>query len=828
MSGISTSTSTLSYLLEWVETALSQKLFSGIVEVLKGITEKMDVSGCILWKVIDDTEIISNPAGCYMFVVAEWFKGEKACALHRLPLVASVTGNAVRLGTAQNVSNIWDDSGVFTHDELLHEANIISMCSIPIRFNDGGHGALNLYRDKLKPFELEELATLEQLAPLIPKFYNAIWDKAGVNLIQDVTKILREAELNSPHSFLNKHQMESTVSSICQEVSRTFECLETSVFMEDLEGFPGTYKLLATTWPGEFEKEAYKASNEEGITGWVLVNKKPVHIFDLLTFKDDLNLLYQGYPGITWNDSLGIRTKKAASNYLRKLSGDRLPPLSWMGAPILRGEIVVGMIRCSMAERGPYYFGRHYIDLLQIIANQISQFWSIWLNRRKMHEENQAFRKLVTSISNVNSFVHNQISRDNQAGMSIIKKALQETQSIVSGAEIIDIRMLDPDRKFLFYEEISTSTQSQTKAKDIQARREYHFPLGDNHPVETEVISKGRVCILEHVDENSLYRTLFPGFKHLLMAPIMVEREVKGIIDVGTIIEREIPEYTKVIYELVGKQLGLYRHLSNAVTNLKESLKKLEQVKQEQIQVFQDFEHQLKTPTMQALQRVQRFMQKRLPLIQGVLNNRVMAENIESEMLAIRALCRKAHLVTLNSALFETLARGELIEINEPFRLTYEYLVPMLIGEARHTRLMVKERNINFHVDEASFEIIRNLIVETDRNLFEQAMGNLLDNAGKYSYINTTVQIFGELKKDKFRVSISNKGIPIRSGEDKLFVQRLVRGARAERMTGEGSGIGLWIVDNIMKAHNGHIIIEPTPPSGCTEIKLAFPIGKAR
>jgi len=48
----------------------------------------------------------------------------------------------------------------------------------------------------------------------------------------------------------------------------------------------------------------------------------------------------------------------------------------------------------------------------------------------------------------------------------------------------------------------------------------------------------------------------------------------------------------------------------------------------------------------------------------------------------------------------------------------------------------------------------------------------------------------------------------------------------AAATTGEGSGIGLWIVENIMEAHNGELIVVPTTSNGVTEIKLVFPLSK--
>jgi len=54
------------------------------------------------------------------------------------------------------------------------------------------------------------------------------------------------------------------------------------------------------------------------------------------------------------------------------------------------------------------------------------------------------------------------------------------------------------------------------------------------------------------------------------------------------------------------------------------------------------------------------------------------------------------------------------------------------------------------------------------------------------------------------------------------------RGWRSElawKSAGEGDGIGLWIVDAIMKAHGGRLQITPTDRLGRNEFRLLFPAG---
>jgi len=55
----------------------------------------------------------------------------------------------------------------------------------------------------------------------------------------------------------------------------------------------------------------------------------------------------------------------------------------------------------------------------------------------------------------------------------------------------------------------------------------------------------------------------------------------------------------------------------------------------------------------------------------------------------------------------------------------------------------------------------------------------------------------------------------------------LVVGAVARLVAGEGSGIGLWIADEIMKAHGGILDIIPTTPERITRIRLMFPIARS-
>jgi two-component system sensor histidine kinase BaeS len=116
--------------------------------------------------------------------------------------------------------------------------------------------------------------------------------------------------------------------------------------------------------------------------------------------------------------------------------------------------------------------------------------------------------------------------------------------------------------------------------------------------------------------------------------------------------------------------------------------------------------------------------------------------------------------------------------------------------------------------------------LSADSQLLLQALNNVVDNAGKYSYRNSTITVFGaRLRQGGFFIGVTNKGIPISPHEVHLVKQRNWRGEAAKSFVGEGTGLGLWIVDHIMRAHGGELQVLPTRSGdGITEVRLAFPL----
>jgi len=99
------------------------------------------------------------------------------------------------------------------------------------------------------------------------------------------------------------------------------------------------------------------------------------------------------------------------------------------------------------------------------------------------------------------------------------------------------------------------------------------------------------------------------------------------------------------------------------------------------------------------------------------------------------------------------------------------------------------------------------IIGNWDAGRLQQALGNVLDNAIKYSGEGTTITVTVSEVNGHARVSVNNQGSSIPSTDiGQLFrpYTRLTTGQHQH-----GSGLGLFISKSIIEAHDGSLRLEP-------------------
>ena len=106
--------------------------------------------------------------------------------------------------------------------------------------------------------------------------------------------------------------------------------------------------------------------------------------------------------------------------------------------------------------------------------------------------------------------------------------------------------------------------------------------------------------------------------------------------------------------------------------------------------------------------------------------------------------------------------------------------------------------------------------VNGDREALGRAIRNLLDNAIKYSPECKTVWVDVQHRDGRVAISVRDRGLGIPPAEQKEVVRKFVRGSSAERAGVKGTGIGLTMVQHIVRAHHGELQVESVPGEGST------------
>lgn len=120
---------------------------------------------------------------------------------------------------------------------------------------------------------------------------------------------------------------------------------------------------------------------------------------------------------------------------------------------------------------------------------------------------------------------------------------------------------------------------------------------------------------------------------------------------------------------------------------------------------------------------------------------------------------------------------------------------------------------------------VEECIAAVDISAFDRIIMNLISNAIKFSKENSCV--FINIWKDEKNVTISvrDQGVGIPKNEQKAIFNRFIQSTKNNKSEYSGSGIGLDLVANLVKAHEGSIELESTEGVG-SEFKVKIPIIK--
>lgn len=108
------------------------------------------------------------------------------------------------------------------------------------------------------------------------------------------------------------------------------------------------------------------------------------------------------------------------------------------------------------------------------------------------------------------------------------------------------------------------------------------------------------------------------------------------------------------------------------------------------------------------------------------------------------------------------------------------------------------------------------LRTRVDAGSLTNAVWNLLDNAVKYSPGGPIVKVTVRAHPDGVAIAVSDNGLGVPAHEHGKIFQRFVRGQQASAVGIKGTGLGLAMVDHIVRAHGGRVELESTEGAGST------------
>ncbi|HET8684356.1 MAG TPA: GAF domain-containing protein [Micromonosporaceae bacterium] len=746
---------------------LAQDSLHGLQALLRTLAEATGATGALLWK--EDGE---RPAAAPS-VVALW--SEDGTARPAPPAVDWFTVEALLSRTPAIPSR----DGANPTNAL----GVPVMAALPVSYPDGLRGALTLLGDaQLAP---DAAGAVLDLLDVLPDLWDILRERQSLGLVRACNEVLNAADVEASGEPLAAGRLGDHLADVCAAVAKALGCRDACVFLRDPAAAADTYELLA--------------SSVRGVPMWSSVRAGVGAVGRAIA---------EGRPAI---DALPEQLPTARDGGPARQGADTL-----MVVPLRSGQQVWGAIACSGPPCG---FTDSDVSLVAPIAPQVAQYWGDWLHRRTIFAENESWRALAAGITDINRLLFKEMRHAAMDDHRVYNAALRMIRRVLPDSDGCDVCQCEetPSGGRLLRPVCGTGTGTGAAARRPRGtgagdggrrtagRRAAVGSGGPVPPLAADVLQSRDQRWT--TDPAEIRAEGFGGkARWLVCSPIRVDEEPYGVLNVYGA-SSVLPPSSRQVCKIVADQLGLYQRL-------KQARKELEDTIRAQADAMEDLQHQLVSPLLVAVNRTDK-----------MLDGKGLTGRVDIDVRSVRAvrgLCRQASRVAMSAQIFAALSTGRAPSAR-PERLSVDEVIRAVIAGADDAQLLGDaRRRVRFEVDRNSVRTLGRGRIKADPSFLEQCLGNLLDNAAKYSYEGTRVVIWGMVDRDEFSVAVTSTGLPMTTDEARRCLDRAWRGAAAASVTGEGSGLGLWIVDNLMRSMGGAVRI------GCegerTTVRLTFPL----
>lgn len=345
--------------------------------------------------------------------------------------------------------------------------------------------------------------------------------------------------------------------------------------------------------------------------------------------------------------------------------------------------------------------------------------------------------------------------------------------------------------------------------------------FSNNQPVNSKTIQ-------ENSEVTSMFKKHLKSLRIELLIPIRINKDKLNYLILFGPKESGDPYHKKdlQILKIVANEIGiaienallyqsvkrfnikLQKEVARATTKLEiqnKTLVKLDEVKDEFISIVS---HQLRTP----LTGIRWFTEILIKNKDKNLNHK------QIEMLQ--------HIGASNMSLIK-LVNGLLdvshIETGHKFIINKNnFLVNELINEVLKENIyLIKKKKLM--IDN---KIKKDLVIYADRDKIKQVWQNLISNATKYTDDQKTIQIYSRVNnKNQIVFYLKDEGVGIPQKEQAKLFNKFFRANNASLKHAEGTGLGLHIARELIRAHQGEMFFKSKENRG-SSFYFSLPIIK--
>ncbi len=283
----------------------------------------------------------------------------------------------------------------------------------------------------------------------------------------------------------------------------------------------------------------------------------------------------------------------------------------------------------------------------------------------------------------------------------------------------------------------------------------------------------------------------------LLILPLRSRREVLGaLVIAANDADRVMTDDKLPIAEALAERASIAVENAKLYTEQVEARRKVEDLSRLKDEFLSIASHELRTPVTSIKGYTQ--------LAKTLIRENDLATSEEYLDIALDQIDRMSRLILelLDVSRIET---GRLEIRREPIH--WSQFVRDVV-QRHHTA--VSDRR--FHLDAPD----DSRIVVGDRDRLEQVLGNLLENAVKYSPDGSDIFVAVTNKAETVLTSVCDRGIGIPQDELNIVFERFHRGRQVSSTNYAGLGLGLYITKQIVERHGGSIWVESKEGSGTT------------